>query len=142
MRLKALMPPSIATTPSASVSAAPIASGHVSELALMAFPVWNSQMNAPAMMLSTPAAVGFQVLIRSLSTSRPSESSCQGMNRLVRTDATAAALAVVRRRQDYQLLIIGAVAFAAATVGYLHRKSNRPGDTGHIAGWASVTWRC
>ena len=32
------------------------------------------------------------------------------------------------------LLIIVAVAFAAATIGYLHRKRHRPGDTGHIAG--------
>jgi hypothetical protein len=26
------------------------------------------------------------------------------------------------------------VAFTAATVGYLHRRRHRPGDTGHIAG--------
>jgi hypothetical protein len=48
--------------------------------------------------------------------------------------ATATALAVMRWRQDYHLLIIGAVAFAAATIGYLHRKRHRPGDTGHIVG--------
>jgi uncharacterized membrane protein HdeD (DUF308 family) len=48
--------------------------------------------------------------------------------------ATATALAVMRWRQDYPLLIIGAVAFAAATIGYLHRKRHRPGDIGHIAG--------
>jgi hypothetical protein len=48
--------------------------------------------------------------------------------------ATAAALAIMRWRQDYYLLIIGAVAFAAATTGYLHRRRHRPGDTGHIAG--------
>jgi hypothetical protein len=48
--------------------------------------------------------------------------------------ATAAALAIMRWRQDYYLLIIGAVAFAAATIGYLHRRRHRPGDTGHIAG--------
>jgi hypothetical protein len=33
---------------------------------------------------------------------------------------TAAALSVMRWRQDYHLLAIGVVAFAAATVGYLH----------------------
>jgi hypothetical protein len=48
--------------------------------------------------------------------------------------ATAAALAVMRWRQDYYLLIIGAVAFTAATIGYQHRRRRRPGDTGHIAG--------
>ena len=26
------------------------------------------------------------------------------------------------------------VAFTAATIGYLHRRRNRPGDTGHIIG--------
>jgi hypothetical protein len=48
--------------------------------------------------------------------------------------ATATALAAMRWRQDYYLLIIGAVAFAAATAGYQHRRRRRPGDTGHIAG--------
>jgi hypothetical protein len=48
--------------------------------------------------------------------------------------ATAAVLAAMRWRQDYRLLIIGAVAFTAATVGYQHRRRHRPGDTGHIAG--------
>jgi len=48
--------------------------------------------------------------------------------------ATATALAIMRWSQDYYLFIIGAVAFAAATVGYLHRRRHRPGDTGHIAG--------
>jgi hypothetical protein len=48
--------------------------------------------------------------------------------------ATATALAVMRWRQDYYLLIIGSVAYAAATIGYLHRRRHRPGDTGHIAG--------
>jgi len=47
--------------------------------------------------------------------------------------ATATALAAMRWRQDYYLLIIGAVAFTAATTGYLHRRRHRPGDTGHIA---------
>jgi hypothetical protein len=48
--------------------------------------------------------------------------------------ATAIALAVMRWRQDYYLVIIGATAFAAATIGYQHRRRHRPGDTGHIAG--------
>ena len=48
--------------------------------------------------------------------------------------ATATALAAMRWRQDYYLFIIGAVAFAAATIGYQHRRRHRPGDTAHIAG--------
>ena len=48
--------------------------------------------------------------------------------------ATAAGLAAMRWRQDYYLLLIGAVAFTAATIGYLHRRRHRPGDTGHIIG--------
>jgi hypothetical protein len=48
--------------------------------------------------------------------------------------ATATALAAMRWAQDYYLFILGAVAFTAATTGYLHRRRNRPGDTGHIAG--------
>jgi hypothetical protein len=48
--------------------------------------------------------------------------------------ATATALAAMRWRQDYYLFIIGAVAFTAATVGYVHRRRHRPGDTGHIVG--------
>jgi hypothetical protein len=48
--------------------------------------------------------------------------------------ATATALSIMRWRQDYYLLIIGAIAFAAATIGYLHRRRRRPGDTGHIVG--------
>jgi hypothetical protein len=48
--------------------------------------------------------------------------------------ATATVLAAMRWRQDYYLFIIGAVAFTAATVGYLHRRRHRPGDTGHIVG--------
>ena len=47
---------------------------------------------------------------------------------------TATALSIMRWRQDYHLLIIGAVAFAAATTGYLHRRRHRPGDAGHILG--------
>ena len=48
--------------------------------------------------------------------------------------ATATALAAMRWQQDYYLFIIGAVAYTAATIGYLHRRRHRPGDTGHIAG--------
>jgi hypothetical protein len=48
--------------------------------------------------------------------------------------ATATVLAVMRWRQDYYLFLIGAVAFTAATIGYLHRRRHRPGDTGHIVG--------
>ena len=48
--------------------------------------------------------------------------------------ATATTLAAMRWRQDYYLFIIGAVAFAAATIGFLHRRLRRPGDTGHIVG--------
>jgi hypothetical protein len=48
--------------------------------------------------------------------------------------ATAAALSVMRWRQDYHLFLIGTVAFAAATIGVWHRRRHRPGDTGHIAG--------
>jgi hypothetical protein len=47
---------------------------------------------------------------------------------------SATGLAVMRWRQDYHLFIVGAVAFAAATIGYLHRRLRRPGDTGHITG--------
>ena len=47
---------------------------------------------------------------------------------------TATALSIMRWRQDYHLLIIGAVAFTAATIGYLHRRRHLPGDTGHIMG--------
>jgi hypothetical protein len=48
--------------------------------------------------------------------------------------ATATALAAMRWRQDYDLFLIGVVAFTAATIGYQHRRRHRPGDTGHIAG--------
>jgi hypothetical protein len=48
--------------------------------------------------------------------------------------ATATALSIMRWRQDFHLLIIGAVAFAAATIGYLHRRRHRPGDATHIVG--------
>ena len=36
--------------------------------------------------------------------------------------ATATALAAMRWAQDYYLFILGAVAFTAATIGYLHRR--------------------
>ena len=47
---------------------------------------------------------------------------------------TATALAIMRSAQDYYLFILGAVAFTAATAGYLHRRWRRPGDAGHILG--------
>jgi hypothetical protein len=52
--------------------------------------------------------------------------------------ATAAALAAMRWQQDYYLFLIGAVAFTAATIGYLHRRRHRPGDTPHIAGMGTA----
>jgi hypothetical protein len=52
--------------------------------------------------------------------------------------ATATVLAAMRWRQDYYLFIIGAVAFTAATIGYLHRRRHRPGDTGHIVGMGTA----
>jgi hypothetical protein len=48
--------------------------------------------------------------------------------------ATAAVLAAMRWARDWYLFILGAAAFTAATLGYLHRRRHRPGDTGHIAG--------
>ena len=45
---------------------------------------------------------------------------------------TATALAIMRWAQDYHLFILGAVAFTAATAGYLHQRWRRPGDAGHI----------
>ena len=53
---------------------------------------------------------------------------------IIVVSATATVLAAMRWRQDYYLFIIGAVAFAAATVGYQHRRRRRPGDAGHIVG--------
>jgi hypothetical protein len=52
--------------------------------------------------------------------------------------ASATVLAALRWRQDYDLFIIGAVAFTAATTGYQHRRRHRPGDTGHIAGMGTA----
>jgi hypothetical protein len=51
---------------------------------------------------------------------------------------TATVLAAMRWRQDYYLLIIGAVAFTGATIGYLHRRRHRPSDTGHIVGMGTA----
>ena len=51
---------------------------------------------------------------------------------------TATVLAAMRWRQDYYLFLIGAVAFTAATIGYLHRCRRRPGDTGHIVGMGAA----
>jgi hypothetical protein len=51
---------------------------------------------------------------------------------------TALILAAMRWRQDYYLVIIGAVAFTAATIGYQYRRRRRPGDTGHIAGMGTA----
>jgi hypothetical protein len=48
--------------------------------------------------------------------------------------ATALVLTAMRLRQDYHLAIIGMVAFAAATLGYQHRRRHRPGDAPHIIG--------
>lgn len=48
--------------------------------------------------------------------------------------ATALVLTAMRPRADYHLALIGLVAFTAATVGYLHRRHHRPGDTPHITG--------
>ncbi|HEY3872007.1 MAG TPA: hypothetical protein VGM10_26830 [Actinocrinis sp.] len=48
--------------------------------------------------------------------------------------ATAAILAALRWREDWDLLLLGALAYTAATIGYLHRRRHRPGDTGHILG--------
>jgi hypothetical protein len=71
--------------------------------------------------------------------------TCKGSPRHVRSGrtfyraitvvvVTATALAVMRWRDDDRLFVIGAVAFAAATIGYQHRRRHRPGDTGHIVG--------
>jgi hypothetical protein len=52
--------------------------------------------------------------------------------------ATATILAALRWRQDYYLFIIGTVAFTAATLGYQHRRRQRPGHTGHIVGMGTA----
>ncbi len=69
-------------------------------------------MNAPTTMLSTPAAVGFQVLIRSSSAPRPSESSCQGTNRLIRADESKTASRVAGI--DLDVIMVAATAIARA----------------------------
>jgi hypothetical protein len=51
---------------------------------------------------------------------------------------TATILAAMRWRQDYDLFILGAAAFTAATIGYQHRRRHRPGDTGHIVGMGAA----
>jgi hypothetical protein len=51
--------------------------------------------------------------------------------------ATATALSIMRWRHDYYLFVLGAVAFAGSTGGFLHRRLHRPGDTGHIVGMGS-----
>jgi hypothetical protein len=51
---------------------------------------------------------------------------------------TATILAAMRWRQDYHLFILGAIAYAAATIGVQHRRRHRPGDTGHIAGMGAA----
>jgi hypothetical protein len=48
--------------------------------------------------------------------------------------ATALALSAMRPRADYQLAMIGLVAFTAATIGYRHRRRHRPGNAAHITG--------
>ena len=48
--------------------------------------------------------------------------------------ATAAILAALRWHEDWDLFLLGALAYTAATIGYLHRQHHRPGDTGHILG--------
>jgi hypothetical protein len=48
--------------------------------------------------------------------------------------ATATVLAGMRWREDYHLFLIGVVAFAAATIGYQHRRRHRRGDAPHITG--------
>ena len=48
--------------------------------------------------------------------------------------ATATALAALRWREDWPLFLLGALAYATATLGYLYRRRHRPGDGGHIVG--------
>jgi hypothetical protein len=48
--------------------------------------------------------------------------------------ATAVGLAALRWRADWDLLLLGTLAFTAGTVGYLHRRRHKPGHTGHIVG--------
>ena len=48
--------------------------------------------------------------------------------------ATALVLTAMRPRQDYQLAIVGLVAYGTAVIGYQHRRRHRPGDAPHITG--------
>jgi hypothetical protein len=50
--------------------------------------------------------------------------------------ATATVLVVLRWRQDWYLVVLGAVAFTAGTVGVLARRRHWPGDTAHVLGMA------
>lgn len=50
---------------------------------------------------------------------------------------TALGLAALRWRQDGYLVALGALAVAAATFGFIHRRRRRPGDTAHIVGMGS-----
>jgi hypothetical protein len=43
-------------------------------------------------------------------------------------------MAAMRWADDYQLLVIGSIAITAGSIGYLHRRRRRPGDTVHITG--------
>jgi hypothetical protein len=56
--------------------------------------------------------------------------------------ATATVLAAMRWRQDYYLFVIGAVAFTAATVGYLHRRRHRPVTPATSPAWVAPMWPC
>lgn len=47
---------------------------------------------------------------------------------------TASGLAVMRWRQDYQLFLIGSVAFGAALTGLIARRRHWPGDGAHVIG--------
>ena len=48
--------------------------------------------------------------------------------------ATATILAAMRWREDWDLLLLGTLAFITATIGFLHRRWHRPGDAAHIVG--------
>lgn len=47
---------------------------------------------------------------------------------------SAAALSIMRWRQDFHLFMLGAVAFGAASIAYLHRRRHWPGHAAHILG--------
>jgi hypothetical protein len=48
--------------------------------------------------------------------------------------SSATALAAMRWAEDYHLFVIGLVAFTSGSLGYLHRRRQRPGDAVHIIG--------